>query len=419
MQKTEAYKALFAIMTLTLLSVIGMAMPYPILTPLLLDSPDNQLSLFMGLPPKILLALLIAAYPFGMLVGSSFIGSLSDIYGRKKTLLFTTFGSAAGYLVAGYAIFEQNFVLLMTARLVTGLCEGNISVARAMIADLHPIIDKTRGMALIYSVTYGGWLIGPLIGGYLMILGADIAFVLASLVTILSALTIVFFVRDAKQEALQHAANKNNTHISIVQHAIRHNSYTLLTLSPLRHVFFQYILIMLGLNAFYEFLPVWLFESLSQDSVGIGHMTALVTLAMIFTSVFLIEKLKAKFEIRSLITLGLVIFGLTQGMVYVVTLDTLLVYCLITGSSIAFFNVLLPVFLSDKFADIEPGKLFGLLTSTFCLSNALIALLGGVISLYGSEFTLMFGGILVLIGMLYFNAYFNQFESEESVTKQS
>lgn len=412
--KIQAYKSLFAIMTLTLLSVVGMAMPYPILTPLLLDEGINSLNQFMSIPPKILLAGLLTAYPLGMLLGSSFIGSISDVYGRKKTLLLTTFGSASGYLVAAFSITQESFLLLLTARFITGLCEGNVAVARAMTADLHPVIDKTRGMSFVYSVTYGGWLIGPLVGGYLMVLGADIAFLLACLITLLSALVIIFFVQDARLETAKHNAN-----ISIlVQHAVRNNSYTLLKQKPIQHVFYQYLLIMLGLNAFYEFLPVWLFEALSQDSIGIGHMTALVTLAMVATSILLIERFKKHFGIKPLIILGLGIFGITQCFTYAITTENILIYCLISGASIAFFNILLPVFLSDKFNDVEPGKLFGLLTSIFCMSNVIIALVGGIISLLSATLTLICGGLLILIGMFYFGLYFRHYEAKENALKE-
>lgn len=406
MNKTQAYQSLFAIMMLTLLSVVGMAMPYPILTPLLLDG-DNALAQFMGIHPKILLASLLAGYPLGMLIGSSFIGSLSDVYGRRKTLLLTTFGSATGYLLAAFAVYQQNFLLLLFARFATGLCEGNVAVARAMSADLHPIIDKTRAMSFVYSVTYGGWLIGPLVGGYLMVLGADISFAIAAGITVLSALVIVFFVQEAKEKPVAAYAENRSGFALLVQHAVRNNSFALLRSSPIKHVFWQYLFIMLGLNAFYEFLPVWLHEDLGQDSIGIGHMTALVTLAMVFTSTLLVEKCKGWLGIKPLIIMGLFVFGVTQSLAIEVTLESVVYYCMISGAAIAFFNVLLPVFLSDNFAHVEQGQLFGLLTSTFCLSNVVIAIFGGLISLLGAALTLVFGGVLIFIGMIYFGFYFS------------
>ncbi|MCY7293962.1 MFS transporter [Alteromonas sp. a30] len=410
MNKAQAYQALFAIMMLTLLSVVGMAMPYPILTPLLLEG-SNPINQFIGIHPKLLLAALLAGYPLGILLGSSFIGSLSDVFGRKRTLLLTTLGSATGYLVTAFAAFQESFLLLLAARFFTGLCEGNIAIARAMCSDLHPIIDKTRAMSMVYSVTYSGWLIGPLVGGYLMLLGADFSFMIAAAITFASALVILLFVHDPEKTPSNAEPERKIIGMSglqrIFQHAIRHNAYTLLSNTSIRHVFWQYLIIMLGLNAFYEFLPVWLHEDLNQDSVGIGHMTALVTLAMVLTSTVFIERCKGIFGIKPLIIAGLVVFGIAQSLSGIVDNSTVLYYCLVSGSAIAFFNVLLPVFLSDNYNHIEQGKLFGLLTSTFCLSNVIIALFGGAISLLGAANTLIFGGFLMFVGALYFHLYFS------------
>lgn len=417
MTKTAAYQALFAIMTLTILSVVGMAMPYPVLTPLLLDATPSGLNSFAGLPPKLLLASLLAGYPLGMLLGSSFIGSVSDVYGRKPTLMITTLGSAASYGLSAWFIYADSFLGLLIARFVTGLFEGNIAVARAMTADLHPVIDKTRAMSYVYGVTYGGWLLGPLAGGYLMIFGGDMAFLIAAGITLLSALVIQFFVsanKNAASEARDSSpgsspgTSANSSHSDatnirrLLRHAVENNSYTLLKKRNMRQVFMWYLVIMSGLNAFYEFLPVWLFEQLNKDSVGIGHGTALVTLAMITTSLVFIERLKKVFNIKTLIQTGLVAFGIIQCCAPFITQSTLVAYALISGASIALFNVLFPVFLSDKYHHYEQGMLFGLLTSTFCLSNVLIALLGGVISLLSAAAALILGGVLVLVGATWF-----------------
>lgn len=427
MTKTSAYQALFAIMTLTLLSVVGMAMPYPVLTPLLLDTTPSGLNSFAGLPAKLLLAALLAGYPLGMLLGASFIGSVSDVYGRKLTLIVTTLGSAVSYGVSAWFIYADSFLGLLLARFVTGLFEGNVAVARAMVADLHPLIDKTRAMSYVYGVTYGGWLLGPLAGGYLMIFGGDVAFLIAAGITLLSLLVIQCFVRSdpdvtaplanqndhrekqsngADQGTLSHSTSANLRRL--LYHATKHNSYTLLRQRSMRQVFIWYLIIMAGLNTFYEFLPVWLFEQLNKDSIGIAHSTVLVTLAMITTSLVFVERLRKIFDIKVLIQFGLVVFGLIQCSAPLITEATLTTFTLISGASIALFNVLFPVFLSDKYHDYEQGMLFGLLTSTFCLSNALVALFGGVISLLGAWVTLVFGGSLVLLGAAWFYWLYRQ-----------
>lgn len=137
---------------------------------------EDPLIHFMGLDPKILLGITIAAYPMGLLVGSNVIGSLSDRYGRKLILVISLVGSLIGYLLTGLAIEQSSFIGFCMARLLTGFCEGNISIVRAIAVELHPQIDRKRSLALIYSTVHAGWLIGPLAGGYLMPYGGGSTF---------------------------------------------------------------------------------------------------------------------------------------------------------------------------------------------------------------------------------------------------
>ena len=169
-----ARSTLVAVMLVSLLGTAGVALPYPVLSPYFLD-PDNvnDLTHFLGLPPKLLLGVLLSLYPLGLIVGSSVIGALSDVYGRKPLLIISLVAAALGYGLTGYAAAIESYPLFALARFLTGICEGNIAVSRAVALELHPVINRTRAISLLYATNYAGWLIGPLSGGYLMALGVD------------------------------------------------------------------------------------------------------------------------------------------------------------------------------------------------------------------------------------------------------
>ena len=152
---------LFIIMLVSFLGTIGIALPYPVLAPYFIDYPANELTRFMGFHPKMLLGFSLAIYPLGMLIGSIYIGALSDHYGRRKVLLITLLGSVVGYMLTALAIYHESFVFFILARLVTGICEGNIAIARAIAADLHPRIDRTRAffgfLSNLCDVCFNRW----------------------------------------------------------------------------------------------------------------------------------------------------------------------------------------------------------------------------------------------------------------------
>lgn len=91
-------------------------------------------------------------------------GKLSDIYGRKRILLITTFGNFLGYLLW---LFSYNFSIFILSRVITGAMGGNISVASAAMADATSREDRAKGMGMIGAGIGLGFIIGPTLGGVL------------------------------------------------------------------------------------------------------------------------------------------------------------------------------------------------------------------------------------------------------------
>ena len=141
----SARSTLFAVMLVSLLGTAGVALPYPVLSPLFLDPAlANGMTGFLGLPPKILLGILLALYPLGLILGGSVIGAMSDLYGRKPVLIISLFAAVAGYGLTGYAAAIENYSLFALARFLTGMCEGNIAVSRAIALELQ--LDHVRAL---------------------------------------------------------------------------------------------------------------------------------------------------------------------------------------------------------------------------------------------------------------------------------
>ena len=112
----------------------------------------------------LLLGVLMASYSFAQFFSSPILGSLSDRYGRKPLLVLSKLGSVFGYVLMA---FSGSFSLLLIARLIDGFTGGNISVARAYVADVTDASQRSRGMAVI-GIAFGtGFVLGPAIGGLL------------------------------------------------------------------------------------------------------------------------------------------------------------------------------------------------------------------------------------------------------------
>jgi MFS transporter, DHA1 family, tetracycline resistance protein len=134
--------------------------------------------------------LIFATYSVCQLVANPILGALSDRHGRRPILLYSILGTAASFMLLALA---GNVVLLFLARAIDGLSGGNISTARAYVADVTEGDDRARGFGLIGAAFGIGFILGPALGGALSRFGyAAPAWAAAGLALLASALTFLW-----------------------------------------------------------------------------------------------------------------------------------------------------------------------------------------------------------------------------------
>lgn len=396
MNPLRAKAALATVMLVTLLGTAGIALPYPILAPYFVEGSHsaNNLVSFMGWPPKLLLGITLATYPLGLLIGSNVIGALSDRYGRKEVLIYTLVGSVLGYIATAIAIQQENFVFFIVARIITGFFEGNISIARAITVELHPHIDRTRALSLLYATTYAGWLIGPLAGGYLMENGVDTVFYVAGIAVFLSLLMVIF--------VLQKTPPQKPSKLSLASEILRNHSATLLANNELRRFILFYFVFTLGINTFYEFYPLWLVEELHFNSKQIGWTTVAITLCMVIVSSTFGDKIPRRFGQQKSLLVGNGLFAVTVFIITFLTDPIVYLPFALTGATIAIINVVFPSMLSEYFGHLGQGKVMGLQVSIFCFTNVVVAIFGSFVSLISADMTLWLAAVFLVSSMFLF-----------------
>ncbi|TQV70885.1 MFS transporter [Aliikangiella marina] len=394
MDKLKAHSILSAIMLVSVLGTAGIALPYPLLSPYFVSGVEDPLTQFLGLNPKILLGITLAAYPLGTLIGSNIIGSLSDRYGRKPILLYTLLGSVVGYLLTAATFVWGSFLGFIAMRFITGFCEGNISIARAIAVELHPHIDRHRAMSLVYATVYAGWLIGPLAGGYLAPYGIDTAFVIAGLAMLLATLMVMIILPSQPPQ--------KPSNISIWREISQNHSAVLLKEPAIRRFFVYYFLYTLGINAYYEFYPLWTVEAHGFDSKQIGWITVAITSLMIMMSVSIADKIPKAIGDKPALLGGNILFGFLIIIATFTAMPWVYLPIALTGAVIAVINLVFPVLLSKYFGHLGQGKIMGLQVSFFCLTNFLVAILGSLVSLISAETTLWVAAVLIIISVFTF-----------------
>ena len=110
----------------------------------------------------LLIGLLFASFSISQLVAAPVLGELSDRWGRRPILLLSLFGTAVSFAMLAVA---QSLAMLFAARIVDGLSGGNITTARAYIADVTAEEDRARAFGLLGAAFGLGFVVGPALGG--------------------------------------------------------------------------------------------------------------------------------------------------------------------------------------------------------------------------------------------------------------
>src|SRR5262245_25799946 len=114
------------------------------------------------------IGLIIATFSLSQLIASPPLGALSDRVGRRPVLLLSLIGTAVSFVMMALA---GSVPMLFAARLVDGFSGGNISTARAYIADITAEEDRAKAYGLIGAAFGIGFVLGPALGGALGHLG--------------------------------------------------------------------------------------------------------------------------------------------------------------------------------------------------------------------------------------------------------
>jgi DHA1 family tetracycline resistance protein-like MFS transporter len=106
----------------------------------------------------------IALWGLMQFVASPIIGSLSDQYGRRPVLLLSALGLAADYVLMALA---PNLWWLALGRLIAGVTSASFTTVYAYMADITQPEHRARAYGLIGAAFSGGFVLGPLLGGFL------------------------------------------------------------------------------------------------------------------------------------------------------------------------------------------------------------------------------------------------------------
>ena len=110
----------------------------------------------------LVIGFLFAAFSLAQLVAAPILGALSDRYGRRPVLIFSLVGTVISFVMLAIA---QSLAMLFAARIVDGLSGGNITIARAYIADVTEPDERAKAYGFLGAAFGLGFIVGPGLAG--------------------------------------------------------------------------------------------------------------------------------------------------------------------------------------------------------------------------------------------------------------
>lgn len=129
------------------------------------------------------------------------MGSLSDSISKKSILIISFLGSALSYLILG---FTCSIIILFMSRLIVGAVKQTLTTTTAMIATLPSTNEEnlSQRIALMKVCSSLGFIVGPLLGGYLSEQGGNtLPTVLAAALFLVDSLIALFFIHEETGES--------------------------------------------------------------------------------------------------------------------------------------------------------------------------------------------------------------------------
>ncbi len=388
--------ALLFIFFTALLDSIGFGIIIPVLPSLLTEITGETLSVTVRYSGWLMFVFAIMQFFLSPLVGN-----LSDRFGRRPVLLLSLFVMGVNYIVMGSA--ESLFVLFI-GRIISGLGASTMSTCNAYIADISPMEQRAQNFGVIGAAFGMGFVIGPVIGGFLGEYGLRVPFYAAAIITF-SNMLFGFLV-------LKESLSKENRRPFELKRSNPIGTLLQLRVFP---VVMGILSVMFLINLGHHVLPAtwsfWAIEKFDWSPKEIGYSLGFIGIGMVLVQGFLIRWVLPKVGIRLAGMVGMC-FSITAYMGYALASQSWMVYvALVPGALAGLSGPAMQGIASSQVGADQQGELQGGLASMMSLTSIISPLM--MTQIFGfftsSEAPVYFPGaafmlaaILTLVALLLF-----------------
>lgn len=395
------------ILLIVFLDILGIGILIPVLPQLVYDifTPAG----YSLKEAFIILGGLAAIFPFMQFFAAPILGQLSDRYGRRNVLSSSLFGTALGYGFFAVGILTKNIPLMFFGRALDGITGGNLSVARAVIADISVPENRTRNFGLV-GATFGfGFVLGPFLGARLASPNADFFGLFTTpswfdpatpfwFTAILSLVTTALVL--AKLPETHHNINRKlrltwNKSISNIRAAA--------VSKKLRVIYATDFLFWSGFTFFTTFFAILLTEKLGFSRANVGDFFAYIGISIVLAQIFIVRPLSRRFTNYQVLRVAV---PMTAVALFLHLMPNNTTQLLLVAPLIAIFNGLYiansTALISVSAAEGRQGEALGIQASVQALAQAIPAFMAGYVATVNVSAPIVVGGGVIVLAAVVF-----------------
>lgn len=370
--------AKIALLLVVFVDLMGQGLIFPIIDTLMM-SPDTGI-LPAGTPQSTRqfdYGLVMGIFYLFWFLGAAYMSKLSDMIGRKNSILICLFGAFLGYALTILALFAGSLVLLVLGRAVTGFTAGNQPIAQAALVDLSTDeADRTRNMGYVMVAVSIGLVAGPILGGVL----SD-----SSLLGDIASLTLPFYVAGAMIAAVFALIVVSYSDAGQQRQPFRFEPQEILLVlwriaqrPAILRISLVFFCFEIALNSFYIFMDNYLTNRFHYGTFPTSMAMMVFGGCLALSAAFLVPYFGARMTKRAIVFGSTVFIGLSC-LAFVAVPYGLLAFLPIAALGIAFgvgYPTLLAVYSLSARED-EQGWVMGVSIALFTLGSGITSFLGG------------------------------------------
>lgn len=392
------------LMITIIVDVMGMGLVFPVMPALFFNVDHALVSADMSEHWRhFYFGVAMAAWPLGMLIGSPYLGDLSDKLGRKKVIIICLSGVLITNILAGFAVNAELLAVFIFVRFLSGFFSGSFPIAQAMMVDISDASNKAKNISLVTLAASSGFIVGPLITSastlpaVQSIFNYSVPFYIAGLVSLLNLISVIIFLPRTR-------AARPDIKVPLLKGLLVIGE--VLSDARIKKLLIAFVLMFLGWGFYCMNLALLMENAFHYSTSMIALLFAFTALSNVLGILFLQPIMLRNFSLKKIC----LIFSLVLVVLLLLSANSTwagmqwIVGIIMPGIQMVFYTAIMTLFSNAVSAD-EQGKVMGGADAGAALAWMTNSFAVGVLTDFSILLPLFIGAFCMLCSSVFFTRF--------------